>query len=231
MSWIQARHKLNDCWPTTSWAIVDYFLRPKPAYFAIARELRPFTVGMTRKEQKVFKDDRSAACFTINAVIEIWGTNSTLSEKKVILEVTSFDLESEWRERWSKEVALSPNSSTELYKGPLPGQPTRTSESELPKVIIVSTRLLNECGAVLARYSNWCDLTFHFQIVPNKCFQAGAVQIHQVSTCQGHRFEGSGGIGPGICDIVSTKTGQRPGSRCGWRLREMERSGHRSGTR
>jgi beta-mannosidase len=110
---------------------------------------------MTRKEQKVFKDDRSAACFTINTVLEIWGTNSTLSEKKVMLEVTSFDLESDWRERWSKEVALSPNSSTEIYKGSLPGQPTRTSESELPKVIIVSARLLNECGAVLARYSNW----------------------------------------------------------------------------
>lgn len=163
MSLIHPRHKLNDCWPTTSWAIVDYFLRPKPAYFAIARELRPYTVGMTRKELKTFKDHRSAAFFTIDTVLEIWGTNSTLCEKKVTLEVTSFDLESDWKERWSKEVALSPNSSTELYKGPLPGQPTRTSESELPKVIIVSARLLNESGAVLARYSNWCDLPFHFQ--------------------------------------------------------------------
>jgi len=74
---------------------------------------------------------------------------------KVTLEVTSFDLETDWKDKWAMEVALSPNSSTELYNGNLPGQPTRTTESEPPKVIIVSARLLNEAGAVLARYSNW----------------------------------------------------------------------------
>jgi beta-mannosidase len=145
---------MNDCWPTTSWAIVDYFLRPKPAYFAIARELRPHTVGITRKEKKTFKNDRSAAFFTIDTNLEIWGTNSSLSEKMVTLEVTSFDLESDWRDRWSEEVKLSPNSSTELFKGCLPGQPPRTKDSEI-KVIIVSARLLDETGAVLARCSNW----------------------------------------------------------------------------
>ena len=145
---------MNDCWPTTSWAIVDYFLRPKPAYFAIARELRPYTVGIARKDKKTFKDDRSAAFFTIDTNLEIWGTNSSLSEKTVTLEVTSFDLESDWRDRWSEEVKLSPNSSTELFKGCLPGQPPRTKDSEI-KVIIVSARLLDETGAVLARCSNW----------------------------------------------------------------------------
>jgi len=145
---------MNDCWPTTSWAIVDYFLRPKPAYFTIARELRPYTVGIARKEKKTFQDDRSAAFFTIDTSLEIWGTNSSLSEKMVTLEVTSFDLESDWRDSWSEEVKLSPNSSTELFKGCLPGQPPRTKDSEI-KVIIVSARLLDETGAVLARYSNW----------------------------------------------------------------------------
>lgn len=110
---------------------------------------------MTRKENKRFQDDHSAAFYTIDTVLEIWATNSSLVEVKVILEVTSFDLESDWRDKWAIEVALSPNSSTELYNGPLPGQPTRTSESELPKAIIVSARLLNEVGTVLARYSNW----------------------------------------------------------------------------
>lgn len=114
-------------------------------------------MGITRKEKKTFKDDRSASFFVIETVLEIWGTNSTLSEKEVTLEVTSFDLESDWRERWCEEVSLSPNSSTELYKGPLAGQPTRTSGSELPKVIIASARLLDESGVVLARCSNWCD--------------------------------------------------------------------------
>lgn len=147
--------KINDCWPVTSWAIVDYFLRPKPAFFTVARELRPFTVGMTRKDKQTFLDDHSAAQFTIETKLEIWGTNSTLADKKATLEVTSFDLHSDWRDKWSKEVVLAQNSSTELYSGDLPGQPIRTKKSDVPKVIIVSARLLDENNNILGRYSNW----------------------------------------------------------------------------
>ncbi|KAF9263450.1 glycoside hydrolase family 2 protein [Marasmius fiardii PR-910] len=148
--------QINDCWPVTSWAIVDYFLRPKPAYFTIARELRPYTVGTTRKDKIDYPDDRSAAKFAIDTVLEIWGTNSTLEKKEVVLEVMSFDLHSEWKDVWSKTVTLSPNSSTELHRGTLPGQPTRYKQSEIPKDIVVSARLLDSDGTtVLARYSNW----------------------------------------------------------------------------
>ncbi|KAJ7781282.1 glycoside hydrolase family 2 protein [Mycena metata] len=148
--------QLNDCWPVTSWSIADYFLRPKPAYFTIARELRTFTVGMTRKDKQVFPNELSSAQFTIETVLEIWGTNSTLVDKKATLEVTSFDLYSDcWRDKWSKEVSLKANSSTELHKGTLPGQPIRTKYSQVPKTIIVSARLLGENDEVLGRYSNW----------------------------------------------------------------------------
>ncbi|KAJ5778752.1 Glycoside hydrolase family 2 immunoglobulin-like beta-sandwich [Penicillium odoratum] len=41
--------QLNDCWPTISWAIVDYFLRPKPAYYAVKRVLNPIAVGVRRE--------------------------------------------------------------------------------------------------------------------------------------------------------------------------------------
>ncbi|KAI0772566.1 glycoside hydrolase family 2 protein [Irpex lacteus] len=147
--------QINDCWPVTSWAIVDYFLRPKPAYFTIKRELRPFTVGMTRKEKKTFPDELSAATFTIETVLDVWGTNSTLEEKKATLEVAAFDLHSEWTERWTKDVVLAPNAATELYSGELPGQPKRTKASEVPKTTVVSARLLDDSGVVLGRYSNW----------------------------------------------------------------------------
>ena len=149
--------QINDCWPVTSWAIVDYFLRPKPAYFAIKRELAPYTVGMTRKEVQTFPDELSAATFTLTSVLEIWGTNSTLSSKTAVLEVTSFDLANpDWRDKWDREVVLAPNASTELWKGELPGQPVRTTRSEKPKTIVVSARLLDgESRQVLGRYSNW----------------------------------------------------------------------------
>ncbi|KAG5343088.1 hypothetical protein C0989_000078 [Termitomyces sp. Mn162] len=147
--------QINDCWPVTSWAIVDYFLRPKPAFFTIARELRPFTVGMTRKDHKKFANDRYADKFTIETKLEIWGTNSTLAEKKAKLEVTTFDLHSDWRQSMSWDVVLVPNASTELFKDTLPGQPVRTKTSEIPRVLIVSARLIDENGEVLGRYSNW----------------------------------------------------------------------------
>lgn len=110
---------------------------------------------MVRKERQCFPDDRSAAKFTIETGLEIWGTNSTLVDLKATLEVTSFDLNSEWKDTWSQEVVLAPNSSTELWQGNVAGQPIRTKKSELPKIIVVSARLLRENGVVIGRHSNW----------------------------------------------------------------------------
>ncbi|GEM44442.1 beta-mannosidase [Deinococcus cellulosilyticus] len=38
--------QLNDCWPVSSWAIIDSAGIPKPAYYTIKRELAPITVGI-----------------------------------------------------------------------------------------------------------------------------------------------------------------------------------------
>jgi beta-mannosidase len=53
--WGQKRHcggalvwQLNDCWPVTSWSIVDYFQRKKPAYYAMRRVLAPIAVAVKR---------------------------------------------------------------------------------------------------------------------------------------------------------------------------------------
>ncbi|OAA73921.1 glycoside hydrolase family 2 protein [Cordyceps fumosorosea ARSEF 2679] len=40
--------QLNDCWPTVSWAVADYRLVRKPAWYAVARALRPVDVGVAR---------------------------------------------------------------------------------------------------------------------------------------------------------------------------------------
>jgi beta-mannosidase len=110
---------------------------------------------MIRKEKWRFPDERSDALFTIETILEIWGTNKTLVDKKATLEVTFFDLHSGWRDRWRKGVILSQNSSTELYSGNLSGQPVRSKKSEVSNVVIVSARLLDANGMVLGRHSNW----------------------------------------------------------------------------
>lgn len=136
---------------------MDYFLRPKPAYFAIKRELNSFTVGMTRKEIKNFSNELSAAEFIVETLLDVWGTNSTLEEKEAMLEIRVFDLELDedcLRETWTELIVLPPNSSTELWRGKLPGQPDRTRESEVPRPLVVSARLLVG-EMVLARSCNW----------------------------------------------------------------------------
>lgn len=40
--------QLNDCWPTMSWAVVDYYLVKKPAYYAIKRAMQQVDVGVKR---------------------------------------------------------------------------------------------------------------------------------------------------------------------------------------
>lgn len=109
----------------------------------MARELRPYTVGITRKENTIFENERTAAHYKIETLLEIWGTNSTLTEKEVTLEMSYFDLhDPEWKETTSEEVTLAPNSSTELFKGALTGVPLRSKQSEIPPMIVASARLV-----------------------------------------------------------------------------------------
>ncbi len=130
----------------------------------MARELAPFTVGMTRKAVKTFASQDSVAFFTISSVLEIWGTNSHSTEKKVCVELSAFDVEAGTpvgftADGWStgkKEVTLAPNSTTEIWKGKTPGIEDVNVEGMRSKPIVVQARLVDaDTHVVLARYSNW----------------------------------------------------------------------------
>ncbi|KAF8320927.1 glycoside hydrolase [Clavulina sp. PMI_390] len=146
--------QLNDCWPVTSWALVDYFLRPKPAFFTIARELRPLTVGIARYEKKgpVPKSSAEASQF----FVAVWATNATLEANTVSLELAAFDLYDptfQWSQK--KDITLPPNSSTDLMMMPLPGQPPLSKKSQVPRGIVVHAKLLDKDGDVISRNTNW----------------------------------------------------------------------------
>ncbi|KAH8822589.1 glycoside hydrolase [Flagelloscypha sp. PMI_526] len=114
--------QLNDCWPVTSWAIADYFLRPKPVYFAIKRELEPITVGLHRTVHKNRANDRPKEFYEFTtfqstlATVDIWATNSTATSRQVTLAVDFFDLYSEWKvsQPPSTTFSIPPNQSMEL---------------------------------------------------------------------------------------------------------------------
>ena len=129
-------------------------------------------MGVTRKENQTFPDELSAADFKIETILQVWGTNSTLTEKRARLEVTLFELYSDWTHRFEEDIVLQANSSTELYSGPLPGQPIRTKLSQVPRAIIASTRLLDESGTVLGRCSNWYVMNQSQDFVYQSCLMA-----------------------------------------------------------
>jgi beta-mannosidase len=90
--------QLNDCWPVTSWAIVDSALRPKPAYYVIGRELAPVAIGLAHTPQ-------GAA---------VWGVNTTHETVHAELVLTLWTLEGE-RLRFDRRiVTLASHQATDL---------------------------------------------------------------------------------------------------------------------
>ncbi|GBE85088.1 Beta-mannosidase B [Sparassis crispa] len=157
--------QLNDCWPVTSWAIVDFFLRTKPVYYTIARELAPLSVGIFRTVMKNRYNDRPkqfyefGAFLATEAHIEVWANSALLQPRKVNVVLKSFDLLSDWTHEQTTEAVLLPNQSTELLYIPCPSPPV--SESAGPLVtpsysVVVGARLVDPTsGEVLARYADW----------------------------------------------------------------------------
>ena len=130
--------KLNDCWPCTSWSIVDYFLRPKMSWYAIARELRPVTFGISR----VSRSDADVE-------FEVWGVNSTLSAVEVDLKI-QFYLISSGEKVWetSRHASLLANQATEVWS-------VEAYSKSDPNDTVVSVFYTLPSGEMLRSTANW----------------------------------------------------------------------------
>ena len=109
--------QLNDCWPVTSWSIVDYYLRRKPAYYAMARVLAPIAVGVRRKHHDWSvthaREPRTQEW-------ELWVVSSTLEEVHADVEVRFISVESgkEIKDTLSrKDVKIKANGTTDIATG------------------------------------------------------------------------------------------------------------------
>jgi beta-mannosidase len=146
--------QINDCWPVTSWAIVDYYLRPKHAYYTVKREMTPISLGVTRKEHLIPKDKHTRAYIDKKTEIEIWGSNLTLKDLKVDVVVKAFDVIT-GKETYSKTVKssfiLPENRSTEICVFNVPVRHEDTGEEGRT---VVAAYLYEE-GKQVARYINW----------------------------------------------------------------------------
>jgi beta-mannosidase len=98
--------QLNDCWPVTSWAIADYYLRPKMAYWAVKRECAAITTGVAR----VKVDGKMTA-------LDAWAVNMTQSDIKVDVSIRAWDVETGeliYQAIVHRQHVLQKNRSTEL---------------------------------------------------------------------------------------------------------------------
>ncbi|KAF2085380.1 glycoside hydrolase family 2 protein [Saccharata proteae CBS 121410] len=109
--------QLNDCWPVTSWSIVDYFHRKKPAYYAMRRCLAPIAIGVKRTH-----DDWSVvhARPAKSSDFELWVSSSKSVEMKARVELRFISIATgkEIKEAILKEeVSIVPNGTTDILSG------------------------------------------------------------------------------------------------------------------
>ncbi|BGP22857.1 hypothetical protein JCM10295v2_001748 [Rhodotorula toruloides] len=149
--------QLNDVWPCTSWSIVDYFLRPKPAYFAMKRALAPLALSGRRSTEKTFPDPTSVADFVEKTHVEFWVASSELEEREVIIKVVGYELSTGQRlvsgrmlhERWTQVVR--PNEAVELRRFTVPND-----WNDVKTAVVVFGKLTDaETGETLSRVSLW----------------------------------------------------------------------------
>ena len=75
-----------------AWHQLDYYLRPKLGFYAVKRELAPINVGTKRSPpSKVVADDPGTSA-DHKSLIEIWTSNLTLQDRKVVLILKKWDI-------------------------------------------------------------------------------------------------------------------------------------------
>ena len=113
--------QLNDCWPCISWAIVDYFLRKKPAYYTVSRCLKPVSITV-RRQHRDWSDSHSRQSRTHkNQSYALWiCNNSALSIRQAEVELRFVSILSgrDIKEHiYKKDITITPNGTTEVFGG------------------------------------------------------------------------------------------------------------------
>lgn len=141
--------QLNDCWPGISWAIADYHLRSKPAYYAVSRCLKPLAIGIQREHH-----DWSVANAEPpqTSTYRVWVASSLRKEVsgrvKVELRFISVATGAEVHERFvSQDVRIVPNGTTAIVDGII-------DHAVYPEAHVLAARLWVD-NNVVARDVDW----------------------------------------------------------------------------
>ncbi|KAK2046257.1 family 2 glycosyl hydrolase [Colletotrichum somersetense] len=200
--------QINDCWPVTSWAICDYYLRPKHAYYTVKREMAPVSIGITRTEHKHPRDKYTRVDIDTKTRVEIWGSNLQLEDLTVDLVVKAWDVETgeeTYNETLDRGFVLPENRSTEMAAFEVPvrraGDEGRT---------VVAAYLVRD-GEQIARYVNWPEPLKYLHLKKPKSLKAelaegsGVVEVSAEVPVKGVALEVDGDdvtLSDNLVDIV-----------------------------
>lgn len=81
---------LNDCWPASGWSLIDYYSRPKAAFYGFRQACRPvhcsFRFGADGLEAWVSNNSIETTSRTLQVFFEAWnGTRLSLGTSEVVL--------------------------------------------------------------------------------------------------------------------------------------------------
>ncbi|KAI0010829.1 beta-mannosidase precursor [Xylariaceae sp. FL0662B] len=146
--------QLNDCWPVSSWAIIDFYGERKLAFYATKRDSAPLAIGIHRStpDLKLLKSPPPQLLGpphdlpTKSYVFDVWAVNTTLQDTDVKVEVRLFDtVTGALRKEITLERQVIPsNRSTELIE-----------DCEVDDNTAVQAIMLDAKGRIIARASDW----------------------------------------------------------------------------
>ncbi|KAI1438944.1 glycoside hydrolase family 2 protein [Xylaria sp. CBS 124048] len=149
--------QLNDCWPTMSWAVVDYYLVKKPAYYAIRNALRPIDVGISRPYHDWTSGHVDPTASFRDDKFDVWIVNGSSSQaERVDVEVRFISIRTGREVRKTMNLAsrlVENNTTTEIVKDLTTGIESSDSLSD-PYVIHAVVRQMSD-GPVIASDTYW----------------------------------------------------------------------------
>lgn len=148
--------QINDCWPVASWAIADFYKRPKLAYYSVKRESQPLGVGMYRNENKDYDPIYDEAgdisppfdYRKVHLTVDIWGVNSGLKDVDGTLQIQTFNVSTgeKLESLPDQKVTLKANQTTEFKKD------MKISDEE---PVVVYSKIVDSSGKILASAGDW----------------------------------------------------------------------------
>ncbi|KAF2964182.1 hypothetical protein GQX73_g9403 [Xylaria multiplex] len=194
--------QLNDCWPTMSWAVVDYYLVKKPAYYAIKNALKPLSIGISRDYHDWTSGHVDPTESWKDTKFDLWLVSDQNKPVQVDVVVRFISIRTGQEIRSPVEldsVTVHPNTTTEVLKDYEVTDKTNAESFDLskfnPYVIHAAARIDNE---IVASDTYWPQpikyLNFDNRNVAIRAFGQNKVVVSAPRPTKGFVFEETRGV-------------------------------------